>query len=94
MSSNKLPVFLMGFGIGSAVGLLLTPKPGVEAREDLRRGIKEGREYLEDQSGEWRELSKEILEQGKQTVQANREKLNSAFKAGVQAYDEAVSSNS
>ncbi len=89
MADSKLPYFIMGAGIGAALGILLAPKPGEETREDLRRRADEGREYVRRRSGELREHAGEIIEQGRELVDAQREQLNSALEAGRKAYREA-----
>src|SRR5690242_20977810 len=42
--------FLVGLGIGAAVGVLYAPKAGYETREDLASSAREGTEYMREQS--------------------------------------------
>jgi gas vesicle protein len=42
--------FLLGLGLGAAVGVLYAPKPGNETRDDLFQGAKDGGEYLKQKS--------------------------------------------
>lgn len=47
---NGLGWFIAGLGIGAALGVLFAPKAGRETREELVEGMREGGEYLRQQS--------------------------------------------
>ena len=93
MADNSLPYFIMGVGVGAALGILLAPQSGEETREDLLRRADEGREYVRRTSGELRERAGEVVEQGRGAVDAQRGQLHSAFEAGRKAYREAGGGN-
>lgn len=42
--------FLVGLGVGAAVGVLYAPKAGFETRDDLRHGARGSGEYLRQKS--------------------------------------------
>src|ERR1700757_5214368 len=42
--------FLLGLGVGAAIGVLYAPKSGNETREDILQGAREGSEYLKNKS--------------------------------------------
>ena len=57
--------FLLGLGIGAAVGVLYAPKPGNETRDDLIQGAKEGGEYLKQKSRVAADQINNLVEVGK-----------------------------
>jgi gas vesicle protein len=57
--------FLLGLGIGAAVGVLYAPKPGNETRDDLIQGAKDGGEYLKQKSRVAADQINNLVEVGK-----------------------------
>ncbi len=94
MADSNLPYFIMGVGVGAALGILFAPKAGEETREDLRRRADEGREYVRRRAEELREHAGEIVEQGRGVFDAQSEQLHSAFEAGRKAYRDVSGGNS
>lgn len=93
MARNQLPCFLIGVGIGAACGLLVAPKRGDETRSDLRRGAEEGRDFLVRSSDELRKVASEAIDRGKEAVEDQRLHLESALKAGMEAYRKSAGSH-
>ena len=87
---NSLGWFLAGMGIGAVLGILYAPKSGRETRQALMDGAEEGREYLMTRGREAREQLSGIVDRGKETVNRQRDQINSAIEAGRQAYREAT----
>jgi gas vesicle protein len=83
---NNLPYFLLGMGVGLAVGLLVAPKSGEETRALLKGRAEEGREFVKRKSGEIRETASDFVERGKDAVLRQREQVLAAVEAGRQAY--------
>lgn len=83
---NNLPYFLLGMGVGLAVGLLVAPKSGEETRAILKGRAEEGREFVKRKSGELRETATDFVERGKDAVLRQREQVLAAVEAGRQAY--------
>ncbi len=94
--------FLLGLGIGVAAGVLWAPRTGEETRQMLadRAGegadylkarTQEGKDYLRQRTGDLKQSASDLYEQGRSTVQRQKENLNSAVEAGKQAYRDAVS---
>jgi gas vesicle protein len=87
---NRFGYFFLGFGFGTALGLLLAPKSGSETRNYLRSKTQEGTDYLKKQGQELADSATETIERGKRTVQTQVRNLSDAVGAGKQAYREAV----
>jgi gas vesicle protein len=60
--------FLIGLGIGAAVGVLYAPKAGVETRDDLRHGAREGGEYLKQRSRQAADQVNSLVDTGRDQV--------------------------
>lgn len=90
MGGNRLPFFLMGLGLGAAVGLLTAPKRGREMREDLRRGAEEGSDFMARSPSELVKTVTDGIREGNDAVAAQRARLESALDAGVEAYRSAA----
>ena len=91
MDDNKgLPYFLLGLGVGVAVGMLFAPKSGTETRTLIRSRAGEGGEYIRRRGSELREGASGLIDKSKEAVTRQRQQLNTALDAGRQAYREAV----
>jgi len=88
---NKFTYFILGFGIGVAVGILFAPHSGEETRELLRSKADESKEYLKKRSEALYESAGDLVEKGKSAVARQKDQLAAAVEAGKQAYREAVS---
>jgi gas vesicle protein len=92
MDDNKgLSYFLLGLGIGVAVGIVFAPLSGEETRARVRSKALEGGDYLRKRSEDLRESAGELVDRGKTAVSRQREQLNAAVEAGRQAYRETIS---
>ena len=89
--SKGLSYFLLGLGIGVAVGIVFAPMSGEETRARVRSRALEGGEYLRRRGDELRETAGDLVDRGKTAVSRQREQLNSAVEAGRQAYRETIS---
>lgn len=89
-SSNKLPFFFLGLGVGIAAGLLLAPKSGEQTRALLREKADESRDALRRRAEDLRHTAGDFVERSKEAVQRQREQFTSAIEAGRQAYRETV----
>ena len=91
MDDNKgLSYFLLGLGIGVAVGIVFAPMSGEETRARVRSRALEGGDYLRRRSEALRESASELVDRGTTAVGRQREQLNAAVEAGRQAYRETV----
>ncbi len=85
---STISYFLIGLGIGAAVGLLFAPRSGRETRERIRAKAEEGKEFLTEKAEELRARAEEYVEKGKEGLRHQRESLSAAIEAGKQAYQE------
>lgn len=91
MDKNGLSSFLMGLGVGVAVGILFAPKSGEETREMIKNKAGEGSDYLKQRGTEFRQTASDWVDKGKEAVRSQRESFSDAMQAGKQAYKDAVS---
>lgn len=90
--SKGLSYFLLGLGIGVAVGVVFAPQSGEDTRGLIRSKALEGGDYVKRRSEELRDNAEELVEKGKVAIKTQKEQLASAVDAGKQAYRESVSS--
>ena len=83
---NRMNYLFLGFGLGTAVGMLLAPKAGSETRNDIERKVREGREHIKQQGQELLDSATETVAHGKQTVRNQMKSLSDAVAAGKLAY--------
>ena len=102
MDKNGLSSFLLGLGVGVAIGMLFAPKSGEETRELIKNKAGEGGEFLKTKAGEGSEYLKQRgselkdtasgwVDKGRDAVGRQKENINEAMEAGKQAYRDAVS---
>jgi len=88
--SKALSCFLLGLGVGVAVGIVFAPASGEETRGRIRSRALEGGDYLKRRSEDLRESAVDLVDRGKTVVRSQREQLNAAVEAGRQAYRETI----
>ena len=91
MDKNGLSSFLLGLGVGVAIGMLFAPKSGEETRELIKNKAGEGTDYLKQRSSELKDTASGWVDKGRDAVGKQKENLNEAMEAGKQAYRDAVS---
>ena len=64
----KISSFVLGFGVGAVVALLVAPQSGEETREILSDKMEDGRQYARDRVQELRNVATDTIEQGKKVV--------------------------
>ncbi|MGH9631513.1 MAG: YtxH domain-containing protein [Bryobacteraceae bacterium] len=92
--SRGLSYFLVGLGVGVAVGIALAPHSGEETRGMLRSKAREGGDYLKKRGDELRVSATDLVDRGRSAVKGQKEQLSAAVDAGRQAYRDTVSSAS
>jgi gas vesicle protein len=91
MDKNGLSSFLLGLGVGVAVGMLFAPKSGEETRQLIKTKAGEGGDYIKQRGAEFKETASGWVDKGKEAMGRQRDNLNEAMEAGKQAYRDAVS---
>jgi gas vesicle protein len=91
MDKNGLSSFLLGLGVGVAIGMLFAPKSGEETRELIKNKAGEGSDYIKQRGAELKETATGWVDKGKDAINRQKDTLNDAMEAGKQAYRDAVS---
>lgn len=89
---SSLPYFLLGIGIGVAVGVLFAPQSGEETRRLLKDKAEEGADFVRRRTSEVQDQASDLYERGRQGFQRRKDTLSAAMEAGRQAYREAATS--
>src|ERR1700732_2144742 len=90
MAKNIIPIvnyFLVGLGIGSAVGILLAPKSGEKTREYLAKKAGEGNEYARKKARELKDRADDAVGRGKEAIAQTKEQIAAAIDAGRETYN-------
>ncbi len=90
MADNRIPSFLIGLGLGATFGLLVAPSRGDKTREDLRKAAKDGQDLFRKGSEEVLKSAGVAIDWSRELVESQRENLESAYQAGMDAYRSAV----
>jgi gas vesicle protein len=91
MDKNGLSSFLLGLGVGVAIGMLFAPKTGEETREIIKNKTGEGTDYLKQRGADLKQTASGWVDKGKDALGRQKDNLNEAVEAGKQAYRETVS---
>lgn len=89
-SNNGYSYFLMGVGVGAAVGLLFAPKTGSDARNYLQSKAGDAGQLLKDQGEKAMDLANEGIGRAKGLLRDQAESVSQAVQAGKRAYKDAV----
>jgi gas vesicle protein len=90
MDKNGLSSFLLGLGVGVAIGMLFAPKSGQETREIIKNKTGEGTDYLKQRGAGLKQTAAEWVDKGKDALGRQKDNLSDAVEAGKQAYRETV----
>ena len=94
MDKNGLSSFLMGLGVGVAIGMLFAPKSGSETRDFIKSKAGEGTDFLKQRSSDLKQSASDWVDKGKDALRSQKDTLSDAMEAGKQAYRDAVGSQS
>jgi gas vesicle protein len=103
--NSGISYFIVGLGVGVAVGLLMAPRSGEETRrilrtkadegaDFLRTKADEGKEFVRRRGTELRESASDLIDRSKDAIARQKEQLAMAVEAGKQAYRESVDDGS
>ena len=90
MDKNGLSAFLLGLGVGVAVGMLFAPKSGQETRELIKNKAGEGADFLKQRTADAKQTAAEWVDKGKDALNKQKDNLADAVEAGRQAYRDAL----
>ena len=79
--------FLVGFGIGSVVGVLFAPKSGADTRSYLANKTGEGNELARKKVREMRDRAEDTVERGKKLIMQTEGQIAAAIDAGLESYN-------
>jgi gas vesicle protein len=79
--------FLVGLGIGSAVGILFAPKSGEKTREYLAKKASKGNEYAHKKARELKDRAEDAVGRGMQTIAQTKGQIATAIEAGRDTYN-------
>ena len=68
-ASNAATIFIVGIGVGAALGLLFAPKSGKETRDDIARTVKEGIDEIADQGKKLKRRARQTYGDAKDQIQ-------------------------
>jgi hypothetical protein len=84
----------LGFGLGTAVGVILEQKAGSATRKEIKRRVREGKHYLNQQRRELLHSANETAVRGKQAIRNQVKSLSAFMTAGKLAYQRSVDAGS
>jgi gas vesicle protein len=92
-ATDSTASFLLGGLIGAGVALLLAPRSGRELRGLIGSKVREGAERGRLLGEQAAQRSREVLDEARQGIAWQRERLNAAVDAGRDAYRDEKSSS-
>lgn len=103
--NSGLSYFIVGLGVGVAVGMLMAPRSGEETRQYLRAKADEGsdylraradegREFMRRRGAELRESASDLIDRSKDALGRQKEQFAMAVDAAKQAYRDTVGEDS
>ena len=92
ITGSTVSYFLIGLGVGSALGIFFAPKSGKDTRKYLVDKAEEGKKYAQDKARELSERAEDFVETGKKFAAREKESIFGAIDAGRQAYQKSKAS--
>jgi len=83
--STKVAYFLAGFGIGTAVALLFAPQSGEQTRKQIAEKAQKSKDYVAAKGREIREQAEDLVGQGRELINKQKDRLADALEAGRSA---------
>jgi gas vesicle protein len=90
VDKNGLSAFLLGLGVGVAVGMLFAPKSGQETRDLIKNKAGEGADFLKQRGSDVKQTAAEWVDTGQEALNKQKDNLADAVEAGRQAYRDAL----
>ena len=83
--STKSAYFVAGIGLGAAVALLLAPQSGKQTRKLIVNKAEEGKDFVTAKGREIRSIADDLVDQGKDLVSKQKDRLADVLASGKQA---------
>jgi gas vesicle protein len=90
-AGSRVSYFLVGVGVGAALGIFLAPKSGEDTRRYLVLKAKEGKEYAQHKARELRDRAEGFVERGKEVAARQKKSISEAVDAGRDTYQRLMS---
>ncbi len=84
---SAMVFFLLGGVLGAGAGLLLAPKSGRETRERIRDMTEDVKEATGDYYERVKKTVVSALENGQELLEEKKERITTAVRAGMEAYE-------
>ena len=91
MNKSCVMALLSGLGIGVGIGILTASRSGEETRSRIGNKVREGGDYLREQSDNLQDSAAELFGKGTQQIRRYTTAVTEAVDAGKRAYQEASS---
>ncbi len=91
MKKDQICGFLLGLGIGSALGSLFAPHSGKRTRTHIAQAAADGAAYAKGRGEAVRGAAQGWVERGAEEIARQKEGVSQAIKRGTEAYQDAVS---
>jgi gas vesicle protein len=85
---NLVKGLVVGGVVGVAMGVLFAPKSGCETRDDLAKSTKKLYGQAKERYEQALLDAESLVDRGKAEYAGNKQRLNKAIHAGVEAYNE------
>lgn len=82
---TKLSYFIAGVGLGTFVALIFAPQSGEETRKQIAAKAHDGKDYVTAKSKELRRQAEDLVDQGRDLVVKQKERLADVLESGKQA---------
>jgi gas vesicle protein len=90
-AKNVWIAFGLGVTAGAAVALLYAPQTGAKTRKQLRRGIDDGVDYLEDAAAYLKEQAENLSKEAQKTIKRTRGQVEEVVEKASDVVSGAVS---
>ncbi len=91
MNKDQICGFLLGLGVGGALGSLFAPHSGKRTRTHIVQAAVDGAAYARERGEAVRGAAHGLMERGAEEIARQKEGVSQAIKKGAEAYQDAVS---